>query len=356
MIEIKIKDLYKKIIEHYYSQKRFVLFKKPNENKIFFYSTQNNIYSTNKEDFFLISSFNQESIIKIYTKQIYFFKFDKKFKSFNKKNNIFFIKKSYQYNQLIKQAIKLIKVGFLNKIVVSKCVKIDCKNIFLRKTFQNFIIAFPNTFVVLWYNLNHDFWISATPELLITYEFCTKKLITVALAGTIIKSNINKIIHWTNKEIEEHQIVIDYIKNILQNQYDGSISIEKTKTINIGSLFHLKTTIKFLFKKNQNIFDFLNHIYPTPSICGYPKNKALDFIIKYEGYNRYFYTGYFGPVSKNKIELYLNLRCANINIKNNKIIIYAGSGITAKSNAYLEYLETENKIKNVFTNLRFNNK
>ncbi|WP_185882302.1 chorismate-binding protein [Blattabacterium cuenoti] len=362
MIEIKIQDLYKKIIKHYSSKKRFVLFKRPNENKIYFYSSTNkNVGSINQDNFFLISSFNQTSIIKIYTKQIFFIniennnnKNNNKNNKNNNKNDFCLLKHSYKYNKLIAQAIKLINIGLLNKIVLSKFLEIDCNNLLLRKTFQNFIVSYPNTFVVLWYNMNYEFWISATPELLITYEIGKKQLTTVALAGTITQDNSNQMMYdWTNKEFEEHQIVIEYIKNILQNKYAGYISIDKTKTIQVGSLFHLKTIIKFVFYKKINIFKLLNTIYPTPSICGSPKEPALDFITKYEGYNRQFYTGYFGPVSKNNIELYLNLRCANINLKNNKIIIYAGSGITAKSNIFLEYLETDSKIKNIVSNLIF---
>ena len=57
--------------------------------------------------------------------------------------------------------------------------------------------------------------------------------------------------------------------------------------------------------------------------------------------NRSLYCGYIGLVDQNSCDLYVNLRCARISSK--ELQVFVGGGITSKSVAEKEYLETEIK-------------
>ncbi|BAM99722.1 chorismate-binding protein [Blattabacterium cuenoti] len=345
--EISVFSLYKKIIKNYYNHNNFVVFKKPYDKKIFFYSHYD--YSLGVK-FFLIQNFKHDHTIKIYPKNIYtvdiqkFYKKTNIFPSFWEKNSSF-LTDSCKYKKLIKDAIENIKKGFLKKVVLSRFIKIPFRNFYFKNTFIKLIHAYPNALISLWYNFHYGFWMGCSPELLI--ECHNKKLKISALAGTIWGSK-----KWTKKETEEHKIVIKYILHLLKS-YKGSIHIENTKIIKIGHLKHLETLIHFSFYEEPNYYEILNCLHPTPSICGYPKKKSLDFIYKNEGYERQFYTGYIGIVHQNDMELYLNLRCVKIKEDKKEMILYAGSGITVDSNIYQEYMETENKIKNILSQLVF---
>ncbi|WP_238784254.1 chorismate-binding protein [Blattabacterium cuenoti] len=330
-------------------RKSFVLFKKPYENRIFFYSQ--NVNNKKEKRFFLIGSFNHNNTIEIHPKKIYFINIDDNFfqknsiNSSNYETNFYVLTYSHKYKNLIKKAIKSIINGFFNKVVVSRFMKFSFRRFYLKKTFQQLIFSYPNAFVTLWYDFPHGFWIGASPELLIkSYD---KKFKTISLAGTIFDKK-----KWTKKELEEHKIVTEYIVNLLKT-YSGNVFVGKTKITTMGHLYHLKTPISFSFLNRPNYFEILKHMHPTPSICGFPKKKSLEFIQENEGYKRSFYTGYIGPVDHNNMELYLNLRCAKISMDKKEISLYAGSGITENSNADQEYLETENKIKNILSQLIF---
>ncbi|WP_185882802.1 chorismate-binding protein [Blattabacterium cuenoti] len=347
-IKISVFSLYKKILENYFSKNRFVIFKRPYEQKIYFYShNEDNNYGEKK--FFLIQDFYQNYTIKIKPKKIFFIEIKKKQYNFLSKNIIHqnvFLNESIKYKNLLDKAIQNIKKGFFKKVVVSRQIKISLKRFFLKESFQRLIYSYPNTFISIWYDLYHGFWIGSTPELLMKYNH--KKLRIDALAGTMW----NPYSVWTKKEIIEHQIVVKYIVHLLKKYYYGTFFLEKMKIIKLGFIKHLKTTIHFSFiKEHYNFYEILNRLYPTPSICGYPKIKSLDFIKKNEGYQRDFYTGIIGFVHKSNVELYLNLRCAKI--QNKQIILYAGSGITIHSHSYDEYLETEKKITSILSKLIF---
>ncbi|BBA17361.1 chorismate-binding protein [Blattabacterium cuenoti] len=345
-IEISVFSLYKKIIKNYYNHNNFVVFRKPYDKKIFFYSH----YDSVGEKFFLIQNFNHNHIIKIHPKNIYSVDIQKTYKqenispSFWEKNSSF-LTDSYKYKKLIKKAIESIRKGFLTKVVLSRSIKIPFRNFYFKNTFMKLIHTYPNALISLWYNFHYGFWIGSTPELLMKCH--DKKLKISALAGTIWGLK-----NWTRKEIEEHKIVVKYILHLLKS-YRGSIHIKNTKTIKIGHLKHLETSIYFSFYKEPNYYEILSCLHPTPSICGFPKKNSLDFIHKNEGYERNFYTGYIGIVNQTNMELYLNLRCVRIKEDKKEMILYAGSGITIDSDIHQEYMETENKIKNILSQLIF---
>ena len=56
---------------------------------------------------------------------------------------------------------------------------------------------------------------------------------------------------------------------------------------------------------------------------------------------RSLYCGFIGLVDQNSCDIYVNLRCARISSQ--ELQIFVGGGITSKSIAEKEYLETEIK-------------
>ena len=135
-------------------------------------------------------------------------------------------------------------------------------------------------------------------------------------------------------------------------------------TVKAGSLAHIRTDINGTLhhaSKHTSLKKLINTLHPTPAVCGFPKKEAKEFILKNEGYNREFYTGFLGELNiesrrkKNRrntenmayrfttksSNLYVNLRCMQVN--DHTVTIYVGGGVTASSNALHEYEETCNK-------------
>ncbi len=179
-------------------------------------------------------------------------------------------------------------------------------------------------------------WIGATPELLLSYENGIAE--SMALAGTQ-KKQADKTLdqyQWGDKEIEEHQMVADYIlKKLNDNKIDGIETIPM-HTVSAGPVVHLKT--QFRFNLSNNIEAILNSLHPTPAVSGLPVPKALDIIQKYEEYNRSYYTGYLGFYNDKSGQIFVNLR--SMRIFNNAIQLFIGGGLTKDSDADAEYQET----------------
>jgi isochorismate synthase len=113
--------------------------------------------------------------------------------------------------------------------------------------------------------------------------------------------------------------------------------------VEAGSLVHLKTIISGEVHSIENTKNIIQNLHPTPAVCGFPKEKALQFISENENYERKFYAGYLGLWNEEEASanLFVNLRC--LEVEENKINIYVGCGITGESNPEKEFFETEHK-------------
>lgn len=242
---------------------------------------------------------------------------------------------------MVKKAIISLENTALEKVVLSR--KQDFKN---TQNFQSIFLKaldiYTDAHVYFFHHPKVGSWIGATPETLLSIE--NHKLKTMSLAGTAIyKEGLNHI--WGEKEIEEQQIVTDYITTALKAQHCKEITATPVTTVRAGNLIHLKSVITATIKDNLDSNSLLNALHPTPAVCGLPVDLAKDFIHDHENYDREFYTGYFGIVNKklNNEKYYVNLRC--MKLSNTTATLYVGGGITASSNAMDEYQETVEKLK-----------
>jgi isochorismate synthase len=110
-------------------------------------------------------------------------------------------------------------------------------------------------------------------------------------------------------------------------------------------LKHLNTKIKATFTKDISVQEICKALHPTPAIAGFPKEKAVDFILKNEIHDRKYYSGMMGIESDMSSIYFVNIRC--MQVCQNEIIIYAGCGITEDSDPEKEWEESENKIANI---------
>jgi isochorismate synthase len=198
---------------------------------------------------------------------------------------------------------------------------------------------YKNTCTYLIHHIDSGMWMGATPETLVHWK--EQLISTMSLAGTQQKT-LDKSVDWSHKEIEEHQYVTNYIKQLFSSLHIPSVS-SNMETMDAGPVVHLRTYISSQKKVSFNqALQFAKLLHPTPAVCGVPLKTALDFIDQIENHNRSYYTGYLGFVNPQKeLRLFVNLRCMQIHSK--KLALYVGGGITTKSDVEKEWEETKLK-------------
>jgi len=248
--------------------------------------------------------------------------------------------------ELVKSGLEAISSGTLEKIVLARTKHIDLEEGFdLGKTFLTLLDSYPNSFVNFFHIPQIGTWMGATPEVLI--ETKGDMFFTMALAGTQPAKGDNplKTAAWTQKEIEEQALVSRYIvdcfKKIRLREYEE----HGPKTVMAGNLLHLRSDFKVDMKATgfpQLGSVMLKLLHPTSAVCGMPRKEAHEFLQNHESFDRSFYAGFIGPVNiESETSLYVNLRTANF--QENRVILYAGAGITPDSDPEKEWEETEMK-------------
>ena len=234
---------------------------------------------------------------------------------------------------LVQKAIDLINSSDTQKIVLSRKEIIHNKNLNIYDVLKKLLNYYQQAFVYVWFHPMTGLWMGATPETLL--EVRGDKFKTMALAATqSYKGTIDTI--WNTKERQEHHYVTNYIQLKLK---DLNVEISKPLTIKAGSLLHICSEIEGELSSAEDLYKLVNSLHPTPAVCGVPKEKAKQFILKNENYNREFYTGFLGEIGLDSItNLYVNLRCMKVN--DTSINIYVGGGITKDSIAKDEWEET----------------
>ncbi|MDR2926781.1 MAG: chorismate-binding protein [Cytophagaceae bacterium] len=250
-----------------------------------------------------------------------------------------------QFNEIQKEFVS----GKLKKVILSRVINRQV-NIMpqLSLLFSQMSIHHPSAFTYLLSTPETGIWAGVSPELLLKKE--GDKCTTVSLAGTKHVSSIDSEA-WSAKEFEEQGIVSDYIDRLLNDSGVCNYQKEGLSVVRAGTVMHLKTIYHFgLPPVSGCLSTFLHALHPTPALAGEPKQLAMNVIQKTETHNRRYYGGFLGAVSKQCMNLFVNIRCANI--AHNHIHLYAGGGLTQRSNVDSEWHETELKAKTLLDIIR----
>ncbi|MCL3780279.1 isochorismate synthase [Prolixibacteraceae bacterium JC049] len=243
-----------------------------------------------------------------------------------------------EYIQLLEKTVETLDEHDFRKVIISRPViaQIDGKRD-AGKLFVQLVKMVKSAFRYIVFIPKIGVWMGATPELLLNLQNGIGK--TISLAGTLpVDSSTN----WSEKELEEQQIVTDYIQMALENAGASAITQSERHAVVAGTVQHLRTNFSFEINKQCTLKSLIKQLHPTPAIGGLPRNKAIDFINENELYDREYYAGFLGKIdSENSAELYVNLRC--MKLLAHQAVIYVGGGITAQSNPEKEWEETQLK-------------
>jgi len=251
-----------------------------------------------------------------------------------------------EYIAKLKKVIEIIKENKLPKVVISRReILKDFSDINIKQSFKNLCQSYPNAFRYIFIQ-EENAWMGAFSEVLGKFDKITHQFETMSLAGTLPVSE-----NWSEKEIEEQNPVSSYIRNILQ-KYTGQNQLEESETYDhiSGNIKHLRTDFKAKINP-EDLDKIINELHPTPAVCGIPKEFCRETINTYEKFPRELYAGYIKIETDERIQYFVNLRCAKL--YQDTVHLFVGGGITSHSDPEKEWTETELKSEAVLKNLSF---
>ena len=188
--------------------------------------------------------------------------------------------------------------------------------------------------------------LSASPELFLTVRDGSVE--ARPMKGTAPRAPMlgedREIINWLRhdeKSRAENLMIVDLMRNdISRISVPGSVSVSDLYTVETYPTLHQMTSgIKARLKDDLSFSEIVRSIFPSGSITGAPKIRAMELISEYEAAGRGVYTGAIGAVSP--------CGAMHFNVAIRTVVIMAdgtgqigiGSGLVADSEIDHEYQE-----------------
>ncbi|KAA9327281.1 isochorismate synthase [Hymenobacter busanensis] len=255
------------------------------------------------------------------------------------------------YEALVATGVAAIQAGQVQKVVSSRAARRPLPAGFdTLQAFEELCRQHPRAFVSLVSAPLAGTWLGATPEVLVEVDGAEFR--TMALAGTqpLTADVTAHTAIWRQKDIEEQALVSRYIVNCFKHFRLRDYDETGPRTVAAGNLLHLRTDFRIDLRRVASPTfgtDMLRLLHPTSAVGGMPRQAALDFLQRHEGYDRTYYSGFLGPINlpAGASRLFVNLRC--MQLRPTEAVLYAGTGLTAESDPAREWEETELKLRTV---------
>ncbi|KNA14029.1 hypothetical protein SOVF_111280 isoform A [Spinacia oleracea] len=277
------------------------------------------------------------------------FKSDEKFPKTTIQADVLHIPNEKNWDIAVTKALKMIRSSSaLTKAVLARSSRIfttsDIDPLAWLACLQ---VEGDNAYQFLLQPPNAPAFIGNTPEQL----FHRKKLSiwSEALAGTRAICGSWVLDHKTGldllsspKDDLEFTIVRECIRKKLE-AVCNTVIVDPQKAIRkLPRVQHLYANIKGRLRNEDDEFEILSSLHPSPAVCGFPAEDARCLIAETENFDRGMYAGPIGWFGGEEAEFAVGIRSALVK-KDLGAFFYAGTGIVEGSDPSLEWEELELK-------------
>jgi menaquinone-specific isochorismate synthase len=256
----------------------------------------------------------------------------------------------------IDRAKEIILNSEAEKLVVSRTINFSLNEMInWDDVFNHLNKQFPEC-QLFFYKIGSSSFFGASPERFMKAK--NGKIELEAVAGSAPRGqqilddkNFENRLLESKKNKKEHRFVSDFIFEILNKHTEDITISDEIRIRKLNNIQHLITKISAKLKSRNDIFKLIDMLFPTPAVCGVPKNKAMEVIRKLESHDRGLYSGIIGWMDlSGNCELAVAIRSALVNDKN--ITVYAGAGIVEDSDPNEEFYETKLKLEPILSLFR----
>ena len=152
------------------------------------------------------------------------------------------------------------------------------------------------------------------------------------------------------KDQVEHAVVVDALRDALA-PVCTSISVGAAPVLfKIRNVQHLHTPLSARLRGSPTVLELADLLHPTPAVGGVPREEAVRWIARHEGWDRGWYAGTIGWMDRaGEGECAVAIRSALL--RGSEAFLFAGCGIMAVSDPDEEYAESSLKLRAVLSAL-----
>ena len=193
--------------------------------------------------------------------------------------------------------------------------------------------------------------ISSSPECFLEVDPLTRTVETRPIKGTRPRSPdstedaaLVRDLRASAKDMAENLMIVDLERNDLGRVAEvGSIEVSGLfEPESFATVHHLVSTVRGRLRRDRDLVDLLRATFPSGSVTGAPKIRAMQIIDELEPVARGPYTGAIGYIGFDG-SMSLNVAIRILVIKDRRAYFHVGGGIVADSDPAAEYQETLDK-------------
>lgn len=258
------------------------------------------------------------------------------------------------WTNLIKLATQTIAGEDLDKVVLARATDLQ----FSQPVNAAAVMASSRRLNLNCYNFFMAFsadsaFLGSSPERL--YRRRDTALRTEALAGTVANHpedhrawQLGEWLMKDDKNQRENMLVVEDICQRLQG-CTQTLDVLPPQVLRLRKVQHLRRCIWTELNQADDTL-CLMQLQPTAAVAGIPRELAREFIQQNEPFEREWYAGSAGYLSRRQSEFCVSLRSAKISA--NVVRLYAGAGIVRGSDPEQEWQEIDNKAAGLRTLLQ----
>ncbi|CAJ1949347.1 unnamed protein product [Sphenostylis stenocarpa] len=256
------------------------------------------------------------------------------------RNDSLLTKSPYEYSTsyaiLVTQVVlarstRVVPTAGIDPLAWLSCLKIEGENAY------QFLLQPPNA----------PAFIGNTPEQLFHRNWL--HITSEALAGTrargasqALDRQIELDLLTSPKDDIEFTIVRDTIRRKLEAVCERVVIKPEKMIRKLPRIQHLFAQLSGRLRSEEDEFEILSSLHPSPAVCGFPTEEAQLLIAETELFDRGMYAGPVGWFGGGESEFAVGIRSALVE-EDRGAYIYAGTGIVEGSSPYLEWDELELK-------------
>jgi len=257
-----------------------------------------------------------------------------------------------QWSEAVHLALQQISSGLLDKVVLArqstfelaeKITPYALLGLIMGETPACFHFCFEPT-------KESGAFLGASPEQL--YRRVGRNVESEAIAGTRPRSldpaedaRLESQLRDFSKERLEHRLVVDELARAFRELCVDFSHDELPAVLKLARVQHLQTQLRGQLAADLSDGEILEGLHPTPATCGSPTKAARSFIEENELFDRGWYAGPLGWISREDAEFCVAIR--SMHLIEMRLNVFAGAGIVEGSDAEREWSELEDKISGV---------
>jgi len=257
------------------------------------------------------------------------------------------------WDDIINEALRELKKGIVNKLVLSRAHSFKPDAAIIWSEFLNELYnRFPDCYLFL-IKKNNSIFFGSSPEMFLKVSGNIAEVESVAGSaprGAKSESDVEleQLLRTSEKNHQEHLIVSDFISEILISYSNNVRIIEEKQIRKLDNIQHLITKISAELISKEKLFYLIDSLFPTPAVCGVPKEKAMHLIRKFESHDRGLYSGLVGIMDfEGNCEMAVSIRSALF--RENTVTAFAGAGLVPNSDPEEEFNETTLKLNTILS-------